>query len=157
MKQIIATIAPYVIDILDVLILALVSWLAARAATWIKAHTQNMRTQWIMLRLDNAARVAVNALEQTMVTAAKASAANGKLGPEMARNIKAAATELIKTQLGEKGIAELASIAGFNTTDELAQYISPHIEAAVGRLPSSSTIIAQTPSIHVVPTTPIKA
>ena len=90
----------------------------------IKAHTSNVTMRGFLLRLTDAATVAVQQAMQVSVDAARA---DGKLTPEDAALAKAAALASLKTHVST---AEIMQILGLNQADA-ERVIDARIEAAV--------------------------
>jgi hypothetical protein len=139
MQNLLATVAPQVIDILLPLLLTVLAWASIRLAQFIRAHTNNVRVQGVLLRLNDAVLTTVGAVEQTVVVAAKASCAGGKLSPDAAAKIKQAALDALKSHLGKRGLDEVAGIIGIDSS-AFDVFLSTRIEAAVGKLPESAPV-----------------
>jgi hypothetical protein len=150
MKNLLETIAPYLLDAFATVFGAILLLASARASTWIKAHAKNAQVEGILLRLNDATYTAVGAVEQTVVAAAKGSQVNGQLTEAAATAAKQAALAEIKSHLGPKGIAELKTILGVQPGD-LASFLSSRVESAVQTMPESKTVV---PPSAAVPSTP---
>ncbi len=102
------------------------TWLAGQAIAYFKAHAKSAPAVYatnVFVRLSQAALTAVSAVEQI----AARDLASG-LTKANAAVLKSDALELVKSQLGPAGLAELASIVGL---DQVAAVLSTHVEAAV--------------------------
>jgi hypothetical protein len=156
-EEFIKAVGPYIIDAIGLLIVAVVGLLTTQASAWIKAHTKSVRVATLTDQVVHAVNTAVDSVEQSTAKAAKAKTADGKLTPDAAEYVKDVALDAIKDLLGEKTIAEIAALKGLRTADDLFNFLSLYIDAAVLKLPRSTPVKMLTPSISVVPTTPIKA
>jgi hypothetical protein len=136
MKDFLASLAPQVLDILGPMLIAALTYASVRLAAYIKAHTENVRAQGILLRLNDAVATGVDSVEQTVVSTLQASTVDGRLSPQAAGKAKDAAIALIKAQLGDKGLAELIAILGVAPA-AVDGVISSKVEASVGKLPDS--------------------
>jgi hypothetical protein len=136
MKDFLASLAPQVLDILGPMLIAALTYASVRLAAYIKAHTENVRAQGILLRLNDAVATGVGSVEQTVVSTLQANTVDGRLSPQAAGKAKDAAIALIKAQLGDKGLAELIAILGVAPA-AVDGVISSKVEASVGKLPDS--------------------
>lgn len=119
-----------VFQALSPLLLAALTWAAAKAAQLINAKVRGEYLRGVLLRLDDAVLAAVREVHQVTVEELKAASADGRLTPEERAKVKAKAIETVRTHLGTKGIAELAKVLGLDDGG-LEKVLSTRIEAAV--------------------------
>ncbi len=119
-----------VFEALSPLLLAALTWVAAKAAQYIAAKVKNEYVRGVLVRLDDAVLAAVREVQQVTVEAIKAGSADGKLTPEERARVKQAAIDSVKSHLGMKGIAELAKILGLEG-GAIEKLLSTRVEAAV--------------------------
>ncbi len=119
-----------VFEALSPLLLAALTWVAARLAQYVSAKVKNEWVRGALVRLDDAVLVAVREVQQVTVEAIKAGSADGKLTPEERTRAKQAAIDSVKSHLGMKGIAELAKILGLED-GAIEKLLSSRVEAAV--------------------------
>jgi hypothetical protein len=119
-----------VFEALSPLLLAALTWAAAKLAQFIQAKVQSEYLRGVLVRLDDAVLSAVREVQQVTVDAIKSASPDGKLTPEQQAKVKQAAIDTIKSHLGMKGIGELAKVLGLEdgTIDKL---LSTRVEAAV--------------------------
>ena len=127
-----AQLAGPLVDLLCVIIVAGIG----AATRLLIAHTENVRVQGVLGRLDVASEAAVRSVAQTEVDALKAATVDGRLTPEQAQAASGKALEIVKANLGEKGLADLKKILG---VDDVAALISTHNEATVHRIANDAT------------------
>lgn len=125
-----------VLEILSPLLLAALTWLAAKVAQLISAKVKNEYLRGVLVRLDDAVLAAVREVHQVTVEALKAANADGKLTPEEKAQVKAKAIEAVKSHLGMKGLGELAKVLGLGG-DAVEKMLSTRVEAAVHDLKRS--------------------
>ena len=123
------------------ILLAALAWASARLAQFITAHVKNAYLKNALVRLDDAVFSAVKELEQTLVAEVKASSGDGKLSAADRDRIKRAAMDKVKSYLGMKGIAEIATILGLSP-EALDGVIGTRIEAAVHDVRAATAAIA---------------
>ena len=123
------------------ILLAALAWASARLAQYITAHVKNTYLKNALVRLDDAVFSAVKELEQTLVAEVKASSGDGKLSAADRDRIKRAAMDKVKSYLGMKGIAEIATILGLSP-EALDGVIGTRIEAAVHDVRAATAAIA---------------
>src|SRR4051812_49448878 len=99
---------------LSQVLLAAVTWVAARLGQWINARVQNEYLRGVLVRLDDAVLGVVREVHQVTVEALKAATADGKLPPAARDSIKQAALGAIKSHLGLRGIADIAKVLGLS-------------------------------------------
>lgn len=115
---------------LSPLLLAALTWAAAKAAQLIHAKVRAEYLRGVLLRLDDAVLAAVRDVHQVTVEELKAASADGRLTPEERAAVKAKAIEIVRTHLGAKGVTELAKVLGLDDGG-LEKVLSTRIEAAV--------------------------
>ncbi|MHB1844734.1 MAG: hypothetical protein ACYCWW_07865 [Deltaproteobacteria bacterium] len=130
-----------ILVLLSPVLLAALAWASARLAQFITAHVKNAYLKNALVRLDDAVFSAVKELEQTLVAEVKASSGDGKLSAADCDRIKRAAMDKVKSYLGMKGIAEIATILGLSP-EALDGVIGTRIEAAVHDVRAATAAIA---------------
>jgi hypothetical protein len=115
---------------LSPVLLAAVTWVAARLGQLINARVRNEYLRGVFVRLDDAVLGVVREAHQVTVDALKAATVDGKLPPAARESIKQAALNAVKSQLGTRGLAEVARVLGLGT-DSVDRMIGTKIEAAV--------------------------
>ena len=131
-----------VLQILSPILLAALTWVAAKAAQYIQAKVKNEYLRGVLVRLDDAVLTVVREVQQVTVEAIKSGSADGKLTPDERARVKQAAIDSVKSHLGMKGIAELAKILGLEG-GAVEKLLSTRVEAAVHDLR-----IARTNGVH---------
>ena len=126
-----------VLEILSPLLLAALTWAAAKLAQLIRAKVQNEYLKGVLVRLDDAVFTAVKDLQQTVVEQIKAASADGKITDEEKKQIKDKALAAVKSHLGTKGLAEAASVLGLGG-GALEGLLSSKVESAVHDLRRST-------------------
>ena len=119
-----------VLQVLSPILLAALTWVAAKVAQYIQAKVKNEYLRGVLVRLDDAVLAAVREVQQVTVEAIKSASADGKLTAEERARVKQAAIDSVKSHLGMKGIAELAKILGLES-GAVEKLLSPRVEAAV--------------------------
>lgn len=119
-----------ILELLSPVLLAALTWLAAKVAQLINAKVKNEYLRGTLVRLDDAVLAAVREVQQVTVEALKIASADGKLTPEERAQVKAKAMEAVKSHLGMKGLAELAKVLGLSG-DAIERMLSTRVEAAV--------------------------
>ena len=130
-----------ILVLLSPVLLAALAWASARLAQFITAHVKSAYLKNALVRLDDAVFSAVKELEQTLVAEVKASSGDGKLSAADRDRIKRAAMDKVKSYLGMKGIAEIATILGLSP-EALDGVIGTRIEAAVHDVRAATAAIA---------------
>jgi len=125
-----AELALRALQVLSPVLLAGLTWLAARAAALISARVEGELLRGVLIRLADATLTATKELQQTVVDEIKAASADGKISAAERQRIKAAAVANVKSHLGRKGVAELARILGL-ADGALDSLIGAKVEAAV--------------------------
>jgi hypothetical protein len=119
-----------VLQVLSPILLAALTWVAAKVAQYIQAKVKNEYLRGVLVRLDDAVLAAVREVQQVTVEAIKSASADGKLTGEERARVKQAAIDSVKSHLGMKGIAELAKILGLES-GSIEKLLSTRVEAAV--------------------------
>jgi hypothetical protein len=125
-----------VLQVLSPILLAALTWVAAKIAQYIQAKVKNEYLRGVLVRLDDAVLAAVREVQQVTVEAIKSASADGKLTPDERARVKQAALDSVKSHLGMKGINELAKILGLET-GAVDRLLSTRVEAAVHDLKMS--------------------
>lgn len=145
-----------ILEILSPVLLAALTWAAAKLAQFIRAKVQNEYLKGVLVRLDDAVFTAVKDLQQSVVEQIKAASADGKITDEEKKQIKDRALASVKSHLGTKGLAEVAKVLGLEG-GALEGLLSSKVEAAVHDLrrtasaPTSSTHGGTVPPLAVAP------
>lgn len=126
-----------VLEILSPLLLAALTWAAAKLAQLIRAKVQNEYLKGVLVRVDDAVFTAVKDLQQTVVEQIKAASADGKITDDEKKQIKDKALAAVKSHLGTKGLAEAASVLGLGG-GALEGLLSSKVESAVHDLRRST-------------------
>mgnify|MGYP001577004250 FL=1 len=126
-----------VLEILSPLLLAALTWAAAKLAQLIRAKVQNEYLKGVLVRVDDAVFTAVKNLQQTVVEQIKAASADGKITDDEKKQIKDKALAAVKSHLGTKGLAEAAAVLGLGG-GALEGLLSSKVEAAVHDLRRSA-------------------
>ncbi len=119
-----------VLEILSPVLLAALTWAAAKLAQLIRAKVQNEYLKGVLVRLDDAVFTAVKDMQQTVVEQIKAASADGKITDDEKKQIKEKALAAVKSHLGTKGLAEAAAILGLGGS-AFEGLLSSKVEAAV--------------------------
>lgn len=107
-----------------------VTYLCARAVRWLDARAKNEAASAALDRLNDAVAASVGEIEQSIVKAFKAASPDGKLTADMARVVKQAAIDSVKTHLGAAGVQRVQKSLGVQDMDVV---IASRVEAAVGQ------------------------
>lgn len=129
-----------ILEILSPVLLAALTWAAAKAAELVRAKVKNEYLKGVLVRLDDAVFTAVKELQQSVVDEIKRASADGKITDEEKRRIKEKALTTVKSHLGNKGLAELAKILGLNGGG-LDGLLSSKVEAAVHDLRRTAPVV----------------
>jgi uncharacterized protein YidB (DUF937 family) len=116
--------------VLSPVLLAAVTWVAAKLAQFINARVQNEYLRGVLVRLDDAVLSVVREVNQVTVDAIKSASIDGRLPAGTRESIKAAAINAVKSHLGAKGLSELARVLGLDN-GAVDRLLSTRIEAAV--------------------------
>ena len=119
-----------VLQILSPILLAALTWVAAKVAQYIQAKVKNEYLRGVLVRLDDAVLAVVREVQQVTVEAIKSGSADGKLTPDERARVKQAAIDSVKSHFGMKGISELAKILGLES-GAVDKLLSTRVEAAV--------------------------
>ena len=118
------------VEILSPVLVAVLTWVAAKAAQLISAKVKHEWLRGVLIRLDDAVLNAVREVQQAVVNEIKAGRADGKLTDEERARVKARAIDSIRSHLGVKGLEELARVLGIEDRS-LQKLLSTRVEAAV--------------------------
>lgn len=132
------------LEILSPVLLAALTWAAAKLAQLVRAKVKNEYLRGVLVRLDDVVFTAVKDLQQTVVDEIKLASADGKISDAEKRRIKDQAIANVKSHLGTKGIGELAKVLGLEG-GAIEGLLSSKVEAAVHdlRRASSATPVAE--------------
>jgi hypothetical protein len=125
MKDQIASVGIAAAQALAPVFILLLGLVAKRLHDLISTKVNNERLAGILSRLNDTAWIAINQVANTM--ASKLDPANPAKGLEDA---KAAALDVLKTHLGQRGLDEIKSVLGLNGAD-LEKVLVSYIEARV--------------------------
>lgn len=118
------------LQIVSPVLVAVLTWIAAKLASFISGKVKNEYLRGVLVRLDDAVITAVKDLQQTVVDEIKAANADGKISEAERKRIKDAALANVKSYLGAKGIRVLSEVLGLSA-NALDGFISSKVEAAV--------------------------
>jgi hypothetical protein len=107
------------------------SWALVSARQWFQQRVQNEYVQQLMLRLADGVEVGVRQVSQRVLPAVKAAAADGKLSPEEARDLRELAKEAAVDQLTQLDRQKLEK---FFDKDQLQRKLDQLIEAQIHRM-----------------------
>lgn len=124
------TVGLQILEISSPLLLAALTWAAAKLAQLIRAKVQNEYLKGVLVRLDDAVFTAVKDLQQSVVEQIKAASADGKITDDEKKQIKERALASVKSHVGTKGLAEAAKVLGLEG-GALETLLSSKVEAAV--------------------------
>ena len=123
-------IAAGIFKMLSPVLLAAMTWVAAKLAQLINARVKNEYLRGVLVRLDDAVLSVVREVHQVTVEALKNATVDGRLPPGARDTVKRAALGAIKSHLGVRGIAQLGKVLGLDG-DAVDRLIGTKIEAAV--------------------------
>jgi hypothetical protein len=118
------------LEVLSPVLLAALTWLAAKVAQLVHAKVKNECLRGVLVRLDDAVLAAVREVHQVTVEELKAASADGKLTPEERARVKQVAIDAVKSHLGKRGIGELAKVLGLGD-GAVDRLLATRVEAAV--------------------------
>ncbi|MFH0899711.1 MAG: hypothetical protein V2A73_03685, partial [Pseudomonadota bacterium] len=118
------------LQVLSPVLLAALTWVAAKVAQLINAKVRGETVRNILLRLEDATVAAVRDVYQSVVEEIKSASVDGKLTAEERLRVKARAIATVRAHLGMKGLAELATVLGLDD-GAVQQMISTRVEATV--------------------------
>lgn len=127
-------------QVLAPVLMAVVTWVAAKLAQLINARVKNEYLRGVLLRLDDAVASVVREINQVTVASIKSSSADGRLTTSASAVIKNAALQTVKAHLGTKGIAELGRVLGLDTS-AVDRLIGTRIEATVHDLKAQTRVV----------------
>ena len=119
-----------VFQTLSPVLLAALTWVAAKAAQLIHAKVRGEYLRGVLLRLDDAVLAATREVHQVTVEELKAASADGRLTPEERTRVKARAIETVRSHLGARGVGELGKVLGLDDSG-IEKLLSTRVEAAV--------------------------
>ena len=97
--------------VVSAILLPLLAYLGQRLAAYLKARISNETIQGLLVRLDDAALVAVSEALQVSVDAARKASADGKLPSEAAKEARAAALGALRAHISAEEIAKVLGIS----------------------------------------------
>ena len=127
-----------ILEILSPVLLAALTWAAAKLAQLIRAKVKSEYLRGALVRLDDAVFTAVKDLKQSVVEEIKAASADGKITDDEKKRIKEKALASVKSHLGTKGLSELATVLGLDG-GAIEGFLSSKVEAAVHDLRRATT------------------
>ena len=133
------------LQIVSPLLIAALTWAAAKLASYIKSKVNNEYLRGVLVRLDEAVVTAVKDLQQTVVDEIKAANVDGKITEAEKKRIKDSALANVKSYLGAKGIKVLSEVLGLSG-GALDGFLSSKIESAVHDIRVTDRAIATTTS-----------
>jgi hypothetical protein len=128
-----------ILEILSPVLLAALTWAAAKLAQLIRAKVKSEYLRGALVRLDDAVFTAVKDLQQSVVEEIKAASADGKITEDEKKRIKEKALASVKSHLGTKGLSELATVLGLDG-GAIEGFLSSKVEAAVHDLRRASAV-----------------
>jgi len=126
-----------ILEIASPVLLAALTWVAAKVAQLVRAKIKNEYLKGVLVRLDDVVFTAVKDLQQRVVDEIKAASSDGKITDAEKKGIKDKAIVSVKSHLGTKGIGELAKVLGLDS-GALDGLLSSKVEAAVHDLRRAS-------------------
>jgi len=126
-----------ILEIASPVLLAALTWVAAKIAQLVRAKIKNEYLRGVLVRLDDVVFTAVKDLQQRVVDEIKLASADGKITDAEKERIKDKAIASVKSHLGTKGIGELAKVLGLDS-GALDGLLSSKVEAAVHDLRRAS-------------------
>lgn len=134
-----AEIGVQIYQVLAPVLMAVVTWVAAKLAQLINARVKNEYLRGVLIRLDDTVASVVREVNQVTVESIKSSSADGRLTASARDVIKNAALQTVKAHLGAKGIAELSQILGLDGS-AIDRLIGTRIEATVHDLKAQARV-----------------
>jgi hypothetical protein len=141
------------LELLSPVLLAALTWAAAKLAELIRAKVKNEYLRGVLVRLDDVVFTAVKDLQQRTVDEIKAAVADGKITEAEKERIKRQAIASVKSHLGVKGLSELAKVLGLED-DALDGLLSSKVEAAVHDIRRASKSANGSTSASALPLAP---
>jgi hypothetical protein len=120
--------------------LAVLTWLGAKASQLISVRVRNERLRAALLRLDDAVLSIVRELQQVTVEPLKASSTDGRIPDGTKEAIRQAALAGIRAHLGPHAVAELIRTLGIGD-EHLDRIIGTKVEAAVHALRTDARLL----------------
>ena len=118
-------------DGVQALVLGVLGWLGMKVSKWLTSQTDNEKAKGVLLRLNDAVFGTVMQLEQTLVAEIKAVNADGKLSAEEKKQVRDLAIDLVRDQLGPKGLEKAAKILGLDM--RIDEFIGNRVESEIGK------------------------
>ena len=129
-----------IFQMLSPVLLAAVSWIAAKLGQLINAHVKNEYLRGVLVRLDDTVLSVVREVHQVTVAAIKEASVDGRLPPGARETVKNAAVAKIQSYLGRKGLAEVARVLGLDL-EGVGRLIGTRVEAAVHDLKVQQKVV----------------
>ena len=128
-------------EILLPVLMAALTWGAARLASFINAKVKNEYLRGVLTRLDETVLAAVKEAQQVAVASLAAANADGVVTAEEKAKIKADVMAVVQSHIGKKGLAEVGKVLGLND-GTLSALLSTKIEAAVYDIKAREALVA---------------
>jgi hypothetical protein len=145
-----------ILEILSPVLLAALTWAAAKLAQLIRVKVRSEYLRQVLVRVDEAVYTAVKDVQQSVVEEIKAASADGKITDEEKKRIKERAITSVRSHLGPKGITEIGTILGLDA-GALEGFLSSKVEAAVHDIRRATTANGALPGGASVPLAPAPA
>jgi hypothetical protein len=129
-----------IFQVLSPVLMAVVTWMAAKLAQLINARVKNEYLRGVLVRLDDAVMSVVREVNQVTVEAIKSASTDGRLTTSAREVIKNAALAAVKAHLGAKGLVELSRVLGLDTA-AVDRMIGTRIEATVHDLKAKARVM----------------
>jgi hypothetical protein len=120
-------------------LIAILTWLATKAAQLIQAKVKNEYVRGVLVRLEDTVMTVVREIQQVSVDTLKSSSPDGKLNPEVKAMLKRSALTVIKQHLGSQGVADVARVLGLDS-EGVDRLIGTRIEATVHDLKQTQVV-----------------
>ena len=114
-------------------------WCGWAAAHMFAARTKSEHVTRVLQLLDNVVLAATRQVQQVLVDKLKAASLDGRISAEQGADAKQAAVASVRSQLGPRGVADIAKTLGLEAGD-IDGMLGARIEAAVHRLKTSSRV-----------------
>jgi hypothetical protein len=137
-----------VFKVLSPVLVAVVTWVAAKLAQLLDARVKNEYLRGVLVRLDDAVVSVVREVNQVTVEAIKSASVDGRLPAGARESIKNAALNAVKSHLGTQGLEDLGRILGLDSP-AVDRLIGTRIEATVHSLKAQTNHVSNTSSAGV--------
>ena len=129
-----------VAEVLLPVLMAALTWGAARLASYINAKVKNEYLRGMLVRLNDAVVDAVKEAQQVAVASLAKANSDGVVTAEENAKVKADVMAVVQSHIGKKGLAEIGKVLGLDD-GTLAALLSTKIEAAVYDIKSREAIL----------------